>query len=107
MENNIVDKSKGLPFYNYYLTLANDLIDESYLRFPNTEPLSSSFMDNQIQEIENAIENAIKNFSEEKDPNKKTQVKVNRFGVRRVRVENRLEDLKIWIEQKKLTKEME
>lgn len=96
----ILKINRDLPFYNYYLDLANYLIDESYLLLNDEGCLLNT--DDKINEIEAAIASAITHFLNEKDPSKKNEVKVKGFVKKKIRVQNRLSELKICFEKRNL-----
>ncbi len=96
----ILKLNRDLPFYNYYLDLANYLIDESYLLLNNEKCLLNP--DDKIKEIEAAIASAITHFLNEKDPGKKNEVKVKGFVKKKMRVQNRLSELKVCFEKREL-----
>jgi hypothetical protein len=94
----ILKINRDLPFYNYYLDLANYLIDESYLLLNDQGCVLNA--DDKIREIETAIASAIKHFLNEKDPIKKNGAKIRGFISKKNRVQSRLSELQICFEKR-------
>jgi len=94
--------NRGLPSYNYYLDVADYLINETYLQLRGHESLWT--IDQKVQKISKALSTATRLYKEESDPDNKIPVKKRGFFSKRSKIEMRFADLKICLTKKGLLK---
>lgn len=92
--------NRDLPTYNYYLDLADYLIDEVYLQVRHQENLWN--LDMKIKEISEAITTATNSYKEEADPSKKTEIKRKGYTKKSNRIYTRFAGLKTFLAKKEL-----
>lgn len=96
----IININRDLPTYNYYLDLADYLIDEVYLQVRHEENLWN--LDMKIKEISEAITTATNSYKEEQDPNKKTAIKRKGYTKKSSRIRIKFAELKTFLKNKGL-----
>ena len=97
----ILKINRDLPWYNYYLDIADYMINETYLQLRGAESLWT--IDQKVQKISEALSTATRLYKEE-DPENKTPIKKRGFFSKRSKIEIRFADLKTCLTKKGILK---